>query len=103
MLIEDICDHLHRNSLGRRTSQTVDGTRRQQTVVTGRHRLPYVCQKNENRKGQADSASAEDIGERHDDEVGETECDDGDASQQSQLIVVKVELGTQKREHRRNG
>jgi len=100
---KNIGNHLHRDTLTGRTHNTVNGTRRQQAPMACGQRLPYTSQRDQDRERQTDGTTAEDVAERNDNEVGESEGDDSDTGQHAELHVVEMKFLAEEWEHGRDG
>lgn len=92
---EDIRDDLHHQALIRTGGESIQGTCREQTSITLRERDPDAGSDNEDAKQNAGQAAAQDVGERHNEEVHVAERDDSHAGEHAKLLLIQLELFTQ--------
>ena len=96
---EHVGDHLDHDSLARSGHDTIASASCEETLVAGCQSLPDVGEDDQYTEEDASWSAAEDVRERDDEDVGETEGDDVQTGEERQLLLVKMEFLSQEWEH----
>lgn len=98
---EHIRDRLHHDRFAGRCDNSVAGPRGKQTLMGRGQCLPNIRKNDQGPKEDRGGAAAENVRDWNDEDIGEAEGDDVEASEERQLLLIEVEFHAQEREQRR--